>query len=171
MASNRYSILNAEIKTELAAILKLRDELNTEINNINLKDISSFEIRGFGSLLHDIYTALERIFRRIAKNIDEDLPQGENWHIELLNRMSLEIQNVRIHVISTETREELHEYLRFRHIFRHTYGYDLKWEKMEKLISNLNACIDRFLVDFNSFSSWLVNTQKEIDTFERNNQK
>jgi hypothetical protein len=30
--------------------------------------------------LHSFYTALERVFELIATTIDQEKPQGENWH-------------------------------------------------------------------------------------------
>ncbi|MHA1522648.1 MAG: hypothetical protein ACTSRK_20975 [Promethearchaeota archaeon] len=73
-------------------------------------------------MLHDFYNAIERIFRRIAQSIDKDVPIGENWPKQLLDRMVIDIPAIRISVISKKLRDELHEYLRFRHIFRNIYA-------------------------------------------------
>lgn len=37
--------------------------------------------------LHDFYNGLERIFERIAENIDEIKPEGLNWHQEILKQI------------------------------------------------------------------------------------
>jgi uncharacterized protein YutE (UPF0331/DUF86 family) len=40
-------------------------------------------------------------------------------------------------IISDELTTTLKQYLRFRHLFRHIYGFELRWERLEKLFSGL----------------------------------
>ena len=49
--------------------------------------------------IHSFYSGLERVFEKISSAVDSSLPQGINWHQELLNQMTLEIPNVRPAVI------------------------------------------------------------------------
>ena len=49
---------------------------------------SSVEIRAEGSILHDFYCGIEKIFERIALSIDKSFPKGEDWHTELLLQMA-----------------------------------------------------------------------------------
>jgi hypothetical protein len=67
--------------------------------------------------LHDFYTGLERAFEHVATAVDEHLPGGRNWHRGLLCQMAEERTVVRPSVISADTRDELEEYLRFRHVW------------------------------------------------------
>ncbi|MBI2265735.1 MAG: hypothetical protein HYU64_11260, partial [Armatimonadetes bacterium] len=89
---------------------------------------SSLEVRAAGSILHDFYSGIEKIFRRISSNLDGDMPSGEDWHLELLERMSLAVEGLRPSVISEGAKSKLSEFLRFRHLFRNIYGFELKWE-------------------------------------------
>jgi hypothetical protein len=66
--------------------------------------------------LHGFYNGLERVFENIAKEIDGNLPRGEQWHHELLLQMGKEIQGVRPAVLSEQTLTELDEYRSFRHV-------------------------------------------------------
>jgi hypothetical protein len=52
--------------------------------------------------LHGLYSGLERVFTLIGETIDGSLPQGENWHLLLLQQMTEELPRVRPAVISTE---------------------------------------------------------------------
>lgn len=97
------------------------------------------EVRGFASLLHDFYQGCERIFERIALRIDDDLPSGPNWHTLLLQRMARPWGEERPAVINQALEQKLLEYLRFRHLFRHTYGYDLQWERIRELSEALSG--------------------------------
>jgi hypothetical protein len=51
--------------------------------------------------------------------------------------------------------QELSEYLRFRHVFRHTYGYDLKWSRIQELAEALPELLKRLRDRFAAFLSTL----------------
>lgn len=91
-----------------------------------------FYNRAAGSILHDFYTGIEKIFCDIANKIDKGLPKTEDWHIRLLKSM-VETKKNRSEVISLELMEELKEYLGFRHLFRNIYGIQLDWDKLKIL--------------------------------------
>ena len=50
--------------------------------------------------LHGFYAGLERIFKTIATRIDQSMPEGGNWHQELLEQMNTELPGVRPAVLS-----------------------------------------------------------------------
>lgn len=68
---------------------------------------------------------MERIFERIAARVDEDVPPGPHWHTDLLQRIEGTWGGKRPPVIDHALALRLLEYLRFRHLFRYTYGYEL----------------------------------------------
>jgi hypothetical protein len=80
--------------------------------------------------IHSFYSGLERVFEKISSSVDGSLPQGINWHQELLNQMALEIPNVRPAVISERTRKQLDNYRGFRHVVRNVYTYHISPGKM-----------------------------------------
>jgi hypothetical protein len=90
-------------------------------------------VRAAGSILHDFYCGAEKLFKKIASRLDRDIPSGEDWHLQLLERMTLELPGLRPAVISEEMKERLAEYLRFRHLFRNIYGFELRWSRIEDL--------------------------------------
>ena len=49
----------------------------------------------------------------------------------------LEIQGLRTHIISEDTSKMLDEYLRFRHLFRKRYGFELEWKNIKQLLKRL----------------------------------
>jgi len=97
------------------------------------KDEQIFYNRAAGSILHDFYTGIEKIFCDIANKIDKGVPKAKDWHIKLLKSMAQSKEN-RPRVISLELMEELKEYLGFRHLFRNIYGAELKWDKLKILL-------------------------------------
>ncbi|MEE8390089.1 MAG: hypothetical protein V3S14_04735, partial [Anaerolineae bacterium] len=46
------------------------------------------EVTAVASVLHSFYNGLESIFLSIAKRIDQDVPDGAQWHRDLLTRMT-----------------------------------------------------------------------------------
>jgi hypothetical protein len=127
---NNLKVLQLSIKDEFEK-LKL---LEREKDDLLKKKPSNYILRAGGSILHDFYTGIEKIFENIAKEIDQRVPMGEEWHSELLHQMTLDIPGLRPPVISAATEKKLREYLGFRHLFRKRYGFELDWEKMKKLL-------------------------------------
>ena len=116
MSQPRYAALRADIARELDNVQKLVSEAREWMHQP--PDWPEMvRVRTAGSILHDFYCGIERIFRYIALQIDEDLPAGADWHIQLLHRMATPIETVRPAVLDHETMRQLDEYLRFRHLF------------------------------------------------------
>ena len=79
-------ILRDEIEEELANINNLKDNLQ-EIQNKSLdKDIKT---RLYASILDDFYLATKNIFKRIAQEIDEELPSRNDWNKKLFRLMTI----------------------------------------------------------------------------------
>ena len=140
-----------DIKIEMENLERLKHEMKILLEKIGVQP-GFVEIRAAASILHDFYSGVEKIFERIAINIDKSLPKGENWHIELLSQMAKPFPKIREPVISESLFQNLKEYLKFRHLFRYLYGFELKWErfkelciKLEDILSNLKSEVERFL--------------------------
>lgn len=137
----------SEIKKELENITKLREELE----NV-LKEEGRFNNRRtLGSILHDFYNCCERVFRRIATDINGSFVQTESWHKKLLYRMIINIESVRPKVISEDLAAELDDYLSFRHIFRNIYGFELKGDRLDRLVDKFKPVSQKFeneILDF-----------------------
>ncbi|MCY4123520.1 MAG: hypothetical protein OXG72_21645, partial [Acidobacteria bacterium] len=83
--------LAAEIEHELEGL----EQLGEEVAAAPLDDDNTFALRARGSMLHDFYGGIERVFVRIAEELDGGVPHGEQWHRQMLTDMSLEIPGVR----------------------------------------------------------------------------
>lgn len=123
---SRFAGLKADIDRELKNLERLVRSMSDLVKRIPPQGPTEIELRAAGSLLHDFYTGLEKIFQRIALRVDGDLPVGEDWHLQLLQRMASPLEDLRPQVITEEQAERLEEYLRFRHLFRNIYGFELR---------------------------------------------
>jgi hypothetical protein len=141
MPQRRFAALRADITRELDHVRRLAAE--AEEWRPRLADWpETVRIRTAGGILHDFCCGVERIFRHVAVRIDEDLPDGPDWHIQLLQRMGTDLEKVRPAVLDHETVRHLEEYLSFRHLFRNIYGFDLNWERCRELLSDLPAAFE-----------------------------
>lgn len=87
--------------------------------------------------LHSLYSGLERLFELIARQVDRHLPEGPNWHHDLLRQMADDVPDARPAVISEDTAVVLDEFRRFRHLVRNVYTIHLDPQKMRPLLENL----------------------------------
>lgn len=143
--------LAAEIEHELERLEQLRNELATAPRGDD-----TFTLRARGSMLHDFYSGIERVFVRIAEELNGGVPQGEQWHRQIVTDMSLEIRGVRPAVIDTALAEALADYLRFRHVFRNVYGSLLQAERMRPLEERLPDVLAALLTQVRTFLAWMV---------------
>lgn len=137
--------LKNEIEIELKNLKRLAVEMDELIIGCKDEDMDSVKTRAAGSILHDFYCGVEKIFERIAIYIDGHLPKGEDWHTSLLDRMESRS------VISEKLKNKLKEYLRFRHLFRNIYGFALRWELFKNLGLDLKNILKSLKKDLNSF--------------------
>lgn len=104
--------------------------------------------------LHSIYSGLESLFELIARHVDGNMPEGSDWHRQLLVQMQTDMPEVRPAVISPASREFLDEYRRFRHLVRNVYTVNLHPDRMGKLVRQLDdlwGCIKPELEAFAQF--------------------
>lgn len=131
------NLIKEQIKFKINDIEKLFLEYDLIFKKIEVETPDLFDMTILGSVLHSFYNGLENIFEIIAKNIDNSVPTGNKSHQELLHQMASE-NGIRNEVINEELYSKLKEYATFRHFYRHAYSFQLKWEKMEALVDNIN---------------------------------
>jgi hypothetical protein len=102
--------------------------------------------------LHNLYCAFEDAFQRVAETFENDVPDKNQWHAQLLHRMTLDIEGVRPRVLSDRSADCLDELRRFRHLFRSAYALSLDpgrlrlvWDKAADLRRSYPGDLDRFL--------------------------
>ena len=129
MAYN-IELLKADIADELAKIDLVAKEFRRVEDKLDLPPdrVPNYDRGAVGYLLHNFYNGCENIFRSIARFFENDLGPS-TWHKDLLKRMKMEISGYRPRVIDDELYRLLDDFRAFRHKFRHTYGFELDWEK------------------------------------------
>jgi len=154
MPEDPNEALIIEVENELGHLRQLVDKLSNFLQNAP-SEPDEIQIQGGAKYLHDFYNGVERIFERIAVRVDGDLPAGSNWHTLLLQRMGQPFGTRRPAVIERSMEVQLVEYLRFRHLFRHTYGYDLKWHRVRELSQEVSSVFRELKDQLRNFLSGL----------------
>ena len=142
--------LKRQIQVEFEQMDLLLNRHPTLIEKCLYEAPNNVEIDALAALLHAFYNGVENIFKRISLAIDGGLPKGDLWHSQLLENMSRPTQS-RNSVISEGLRLQLRGYLDFRHLFRHSYTYQLNWRKMAGLVLELSKIYQQFKKEIQSF--------------------
>lgn len=104
-----------------------------------------------GFTLHSAYGILENYFLRVSKFFENDLPP-DRWHKALVEKMTLEIDDVRPALLSGEaSKRRALELLKFRHRFRNLYGEDLdpkKTAEVQEIALELVRSFSKMHADF-----------------------
>jgi hypothetical protein len=151
----RLLALEAGLQRELGKLARLIDEVRAANALLATRPPSSLELRGAADLGHDWYTGLEKCFEQIANAIDGGTPAGPRWHRELLMQMGDALLPLRPAVISRDAQEGIGDYLRFRHLFRSLYGFELQWDRVRPLLEALPALHARVSEELGAFCAFL----------------
>ena len=108
-------------------------------------------------LAEEVYTGFEKIFERIANEVDKHLPNGSRWHNNLLLQMA-ERRSERPPVISDITQRKLKRLLRFRHKVNNIYGDELIYAKAEKHAKRVGKLFDNVSEELDAFAAFLRET-------------
>ena len=142
--------LKIKIVFEISQIDKLLNDSKPLLDLCKLKTPDFIEMSAAALILHSFYNGIENILRFIIKYYDTKLPNDIKWHMELLERAFISNKN-RKEIFSIELQDTLEDYLKFRHFVRHSYGFQLDWERMEDLITGINNIWNKVRTNINEF--------------------
>jgi len=156
-----FELLKADISNELANIISLEAEFSKVGNMLSLpaEKVPYYDRGAIGYILHSFYNGCENIFHSIARFFENDLgPQS--WHRDLLKRMKLEIPGFRPKLIDEEVYRLLDDFRAFRHKFRHSYSFNLDWERECIVARKLPLTAKKFKMQVNGFLKNLEQVDK-----------
>ena len=136
---------SAEIRELASVVRKHRDKL--ERIQADLVAALENEIATIGrtgrtalipaGLLENYYTCLETVMLRVSQHFENNL-SADRWHSELLKKMTLRIEGVRVELFDEATYNRLLDLLKFRHFRRYYFETEYDWDRIDYLISLLN---------------------------------
>lgn len=161
MRRSDLTLLKVEIESDLADLERIVSEIEAARNDIGSSIPTHRDKAALGSFLHSFYNGIENVLKRLAEEIDHSVPVGEEWHRALLRRMGREVEGLRPAVLRSQTVEGLESYLGFRHFFRHSYTFDIAWEKLKPLVENVDAVLKAVRNDLRDFFHTLSEGRKQ----------
>jgi HepT-like protein len=136
MNSSAWDKFRRQQATEREQLQRLLSGIHPLLSRCRESVPNEIELSALAATLHSFYTGVENIFKRISMELDGEPVRGDNWHRELLQRMKMPSPH-RPALLPEALHDELLEYLRFRHVFRNAYSFDLDWRKMSHLVLKL----------------------------------
>ena len=110
-------------------------------------------IESAGYWMHNLYSAYEDLFKLVSGFWENNLAVDGDFHVNLLKRMILDIQDVRPPLLSEDSYRILNELRGFRHVFRHAYSYGLDGERVKFLLRKTLKNEKDILKDLKTFRS------------------
>ena len=125
--------------------------LAAEIAQLGKTPTSALIVAG---LLENYYTCLETIFVRISQFFENNL-DSSRWHSDLLQKMTLEIEGLRVSAVSKDNFSSLFELLKFRHFKRYYFDLEYDWDRLDFLVTKLRKAHPLVVQDLNGFVEFL----------------
>ena len=162
--ANKVKKLASQLEQDFKTTLSLSENVNEFYDSVLPKDVGKdANIYAVALSLQHYYTSLETAFKRIAKELEGDLPDGGQWHLELLEQMAIEIKGVRPALIDNDIKKKLDKLRRFRHVVRHGYEYELDWQQIKPLVDEMNNINNSLEKDFADFEEFLLELAEEVE--------
>ena len=154
--------LTQRLNDELTAINETLARIHRGLENIDILPVQAREFieNTIATDLADVYKGIERIFERIAREVDRHVPTGKEWHKNLLAQMA-EQRPERVPVISEQTFLRLEELLRFRHVVNNIYGEKLIYEETEPHAKSIDALFSNVSQDLRTFTDSLKRREED----------
>lgn len=160
LPNNPYLALSDRIEDEMAAIAEvvviLEDALTLAKNAPSI-----LVTPALASYIVDFYSGCERIAERVAVSLDGGLPQGENWHEQLLNQMAVPGGMNRPALWEPSLRAQLDNLRRFRHVVRHRYHTGLRGDRILELAQQVQPLFAEIAGAIARFQIWLTQQEGE----------
>lgn len=152
MEKAKLALLRSELKAQLREIETIYAKVEERRSG---KDKAHLESLAYQ--LHNLYCAFEDLFKIVAAFFENQIEDKIRYHLELLKRMTINIEGIRPALLSQESYQLLDTLRAFRHFFRHAYTYELDERKIMvvledalKLKTIYQKDIDLFLHGLNS---------------------
>ena len=129
--------LKIKIEHEISRIEKQITDAKPLLDLCKIKEPDFVEITATAQILHSFYNGVESVIILFFKNSGEKIPNDIHWH-KTVFEMAFGNNSKKIKIINDDIKEEIEDYLSFRHFIRHSYSSELKWNEMAPLVKELD---------------------------------
>lgn len=155
MPTDPYLALKTHIEDEMAALEQVTNVLATLLAQADtIPEIAL--VPALASYITDFYTGCERIGERVAIALDGGIPEGSNWHEQLLRQLADSGEEGRPPLWQGSLLLDLNEYRKFRHFDRHRYKAELKLDRVLELANQVLPTYQKIRQAIVDFNQWLI---------------
>lgn len=151
MGKEKLVLLRADIKAQMGRIEVIYQ--NVEDRAAGLHPDDEIRLESVAYQLHNLYNAVEDLFRLVAAHFENQVEHFGRWHTVLLRRMRQEVEGMRPAFLSEESYVLLNGLRSFRHFFRHAYAVPVEYAHVQINLENarrlrplLQQDVERFLL-------------------------
>lgn len=156
------SAMEVEVKELVSLIekqMQLANILLTAIDKAETDDVPMLGRTGnaavlVAGLIENYYTCLETAYLKISQHFENHLAPSR-WHAELLQKMTLHIEGVRMPAVSDAAYGALLELQRFRHFKRYHFDLEYDWDRIDFLLKKVKAVHPLVCKDLAAFVQFL----------------
>jgi len=145
------TVFLAEFDFQIKQILKIYSIIEEKKVVFDKEPVASEMVESTGYWLHNLYSAFEDLFKMTAGFWENNVNIDGDFHVNLLKRMLVHIEQVRPALISEESYRFLNELRGFRHVFRHAYSFGLDDERVSFLLNRVLNKKELLLQDLKKF--------------------
>ncbi len=146
--------LRSEINKSLSVLARIENYIVDFQQQKLIKKSGLDEAMIVTQSLTNYYTCIETLFVRISRFFENNLDKKQ-WHRSLLEKMTLEIEDVRPKVICESVYRGLLELLKFRHFSRYYFELGYDWDKLNFLLKKFNDIHTQVNTDLSEFDCFL----------------
>lgn len=151
MDSQTLIVLTVDIQAQMALIKGIYEKL--VIRSQRLQPDDEIVLESIAYQIHNLYSATEELMKIVATYFENNINDSGQWHSLLLQRMKMDIPEIRPALLSPETYSILNSLRGFPHFFRHAYGATLEYEPLKNnldkslnLFSHLESDVNQFIL-------------------------
>ncbi len=131
MEREQLALLKAQVMNQLETIENLFEKVEERKS-----PASSAEWESLAYRLHNLYCAFENLFELVAGFFENQIDARGKYHLELLKRMTIEIEGIRPALLKPKTVRLLSNLRAFRHFFLWAYSAELDERKLRLVLDD-----------------------------------
>ncbi len=151
MDTEKLMLLRSDIKAQMDRIEAIYQNIEDRAAGLHPDD--EIRLESVAYQLHNLYNAIEDLFRLVAAHFENQVEHLGRWHTALLRRMRQQVEGMRPALLSEQSYVLLNGLRGFRHFFRHAYAAPVEYahiqinlEKARRLRSPFQQDVEQFLL-------------------------
>lgn len=161
MDKNRLILLTVDLNSQMADIKAIHQKIVDRSARLQSDDETILESIAYQ--IHNLYCATEDLLKIVARYFENNISDSGQWHSLLLQRMTIEIPNIRPAFLTSKTYSILNSLRGFRHFFRHAYGATIEYNQLKSNLDKSLELVKYLDSDLNQFINQLSSREDDCE--------